>query len=221
MKTLIIRTIFLSMLSTSVYADENSEARMNEIITSQSKARALTIINNAWDAYKIGDYKTAFDLWYPLAEKGNPSAQMYIGLMYSQGHSVDQDDAAAANWYTLASDQGYAPAEWRLAVLYHHGSGLAQNHQKSAELYNSAARKGDLYAQKALGVIFSQGLGIQKDNILAHLWLNISGENGLKLGEKYRYELAQSMSPEEISLSNAMAKECLESRYDKCGYSDD
>ena len=57
MKTLIIRTIFLSMLSTSVHADEKSEARMNEIIASQSKAMALTIINNAWDAYKIGDYK--------------------------------------------------------------------------------------------------------------------------------------------------------------------
>ena len=218
MKTLIIRIIFLAILSSSVYAEENSEVRMNKIIASQTQANTLKIVNNAWDAYKLGDFQTAFDLWHPLAEAGNPSAQVYIGLMYNQGHSVNQDDSEAAKWYTLASDQGYAPAKWRLAVLYHHGSGLPQNYQKSAELYDYVARKGDFYAQKMLGVIFSQGLGVQKDNIIAHLWFHISAENGLPLGEKYRDEIAKSMGTEEIFLSNAMAKDCMDSGYTKCGY---
>ena len=52
----------------------------------------LTIISackddfqDGWDASKRGDYKTAFDKWKPLAEKGNDSAQNSLGVMYQNG----------------------------------------------------------------------------------------------------------------------------------------
>ena len=43
------------------------------------------------DAADKGDYKTAFSLWKPLAERGLAEAQFNLGLMYRQGLGVPQD----------------------------------------------------------------------------------------------------------------------------------
>ena len=63
-------------------------------------------LSNAFDAALNGDYKTAFDLWLPLAEEGNASAQFNIGLMYRLGLDVETNIAEAMRWYKLAGNQG-------------------------------------------------------------------------------------------------------------------
>jgi TPR repeat protein len=41
-----------------------------------------------------------------------------LGLMYSQGQGVPQDDKEAVRWCRLAADQGYAAAQSNLGVMY-------------------------------------------------------------------------------------------------------
>ena len=200
------------------WAQENAEERLNEIIDQQEQVEDLKILKKAWDAYKLKDYEIALGLWMPLAEMGNPSAQVFIGLMYNQGNAVKQDRIEAAKWYTLASEQDYTPAKWRLAMLYYHGAGLTQSYQKAANLYHSAARRGDAYSQKALGVMYSQGFGVPKDNIMSYSWLHISSSNGFELAHEYQKKIAKNMSPEEIIIAEAMAKDCKHSNYENCGW---
>ena len=59
-------------------------------------------------AYNHGSYDTAFRNFLPLAEHGNAEAQYYVGLMYSEGQGVRQDDGVAIEW--CLSQQGAALA---------------------------------------------------------------------------------------------------------------
>lgn len=48
------------------------------------------------------------------AAEGNSNAQYNLGVMYSNGRGVRQDDQQAVNWYTKAAEQGDAFAQSRL-----------------------------------------------------------------------------------------------------------
>ena len=56
-------------------------------------------LEDGFEAYKIGDYATAFRLWRPLAEQGDAVAQFTIGSMHLTGHGVPEDHAEAAKWF--------------------------------------------------------------------------------------------------------------------------
>ena len=47
-----------------------------------------------------------------LAALGNAGAQYNLGLMYTNGDGVPQDDTEAARWYRSAADQGHASAQY-------------------------------------------------------------------------------------------------------------
>ena len=49
------------------------------------------ILEKAKSAFVAGDTQTAFEIWKPLAEKGNAKAQNNFGIMYKEGKGVPQD----------------------------------------------------------------------------------------------------------------------------------
>lgn len=218
MKLLGILLALLITCTSNSFAQENAEKLMNEVVELRDQAKELSVLKKGWNSYKLGDHEAALNLWMPLAEAGNSSAQVFIGLLYNQGHAVKQDSKKAANWYELASNQGYAPAQWRLAILYYHGSGVTQNYQKAANLYHSAAKQEDVYSQGALAMMFSKGFGVPKDNVLAYSWFQLAGNNGFRLAQKYQNNLSVEMAPEEIAKAQAIAKRCVRSNYEICGW---
>lgn len=50
------------------------------------------------------DYRTAIQLYKPLAEQGNTSAESVLGSMYFYGHGVEKDAVRAYMWFSLASE---------------------------------------------------------------------------------------------------------------------
>ena len=59
-----------------------------------------------------------FQLTLLLAQKGNPEAQYYLGIMYSRGKGgIQQDDDEASMWLQKSADQGYEDAQTELAML--------------------------------------------------------------------------------------------------------
>tara|TARA_B100000686_G_scaffold79749_1_gene85991 strand:- start:184 stop:468 length:285 start_codon:yes stop_codon:yes gene_type:complete len=56
-------------------------------------------------ALERGDYKTAFQKWQRLAQKGNSIAQFNLGLMYDKGDGVRQSFPKAVKWYRKAAKQ--------------------------------------------------------------------------------------------------------------------
>jgi TPR repeat protein len=56
---------------------------------------AAGTFEDAVDAHARGDYAKALHLIRPLANDGDASAQFNLGLMYTTGQGVQQDNAAA------------------------------------------------------------------------------------------------------------------------------
>lgn len=79
-------------------------------------------------AFQNGEYKKAYRLWLGPAEKGDPVAQNYIGLLYYLGTGVDRDYKLARQWYEKAASQGNADAMFNLGLLYDRGKGVAYDY---------------------------------------------------------------------------------------------
>jgi len=107
---------------------------------------ALMLCGQAWAgpledasaAFDGGDYATALRLLRPLAEKGDPDAQINLGNMYFDGHGVQQDQAETVKWYLLAADQGSADAQIALGFLYEYGQAVPQNYVQAHKWFDLA-----------------------------------------------------------------------------------
>jgi TPR repeat protein len=62
--------------------------------------------DDAFAAYKKGDYATALRLLRPFAEQGDAVAQAVLGGMYLMGENVPQDYVIAHMWFNLAAAGG-------------------------------------------------------------------------------------------------------------------
>ena len=113
-------------------------------------------VDVAWEKY---DYGTAFDILKPAAERGEPWAQLRMGVAYELGTGVTKDIPTAIAWYEKAAFQesegdwangqlvgavgkaGYFNqnsdaliAKFQLANIYLRGEGVEPNPAKALEL---------------------------------------------------------------------------------------
>jgi|SRR5579859_2453200 len=73
------------------------------------------------------DYSSAAEIFNAIAQRGDPNAQAYLGLLYSKGFGVPQNYTAAAFWYRRAAEQGHSGAQYMLGLLYDKGFGVPQD----------------------------------------------------------------------------------------------
>src|SRR6266446_4746997 len=90
------------------------------------------------EAVVRGDYATALQLLRPLAEKGDPDAQINLGNMYFDGNGVPQDNGESVKWYLLAADQGSADAQIALGFLYEYGEAVPQDYVQAHKWFDLA-----------------------------------------------------------------------------------
>ncbi len=79
-------------------------------------------------AYHRGDHAVAMEIWRPLAERGNASAQYMVGYLYAQGEGVASNSGTAAKWYHKAADQGDPDAQLNLGLMYVNGAGVKKSY---------------------------------------------------------------------------------------------
>ena len=87
-----------------------------------------------------------------LAEQGDASAQILLGVVYDNGRGVPQDDAEAVRWYRLAADQGDAFSQVILGVKYRNGEGTPQDFVEAHMWFNLAAAQSGDNRDLAVGV---------------------------------------------------------------------
>lgn len=144
------------------------------------------ILNDAWTAYNIGNYKKTLALIQPLANEGNPRAQTILGRCYENGLGVKQDMAVAAQWFQLAAEQNYSEAQVLLAYCYEIGSGVPKNPEMVMNLFTRAADSGNAEAQFNLALNYSQGLyGAPKDEKQSFHWATLAAEQGYAQAERF------------------------------------
>ena len=97
-------------------------------------------------AYDAGDYAVARAAWKPLAEAGNPDAQVAIAGLYAEGAGVARDDAAAARWFRRAAERGHVTAQLNLGDYYARGRGVPRDLSAAWVWLSLAARQGNRWA---------------------------------------------------------------------------
>jgi len=177
------------------------------LITSNSSADELS---DAYDAYKISDYTTAFELFKKLAEQGDEEGQYSLGVMHSNGEGVPQDYKQAVHWYTKAAEQGQSEAQYGLAIMYISGNGIKQDNEQAVHWYTKSAEQGYADAQMMLGILYSQGKGVLKDYAKSHMYLNIAAVNGNQDAKHFRDKIVRMMSPEQISEAQRLVNVWME-----------
>jgi TPR repeat protein len=80
----------------------------------------LGALRAAWQA---GEHAAVALGLTPLAESGDPRAQLLLGHLRETGRSGTQDYAAALYWYRLAADQGIPEAQYALGLMHELGYG--------------------------------------------------------------------------------------------------
>lgn len=144
------------------------------------------ILNEAWTAYNIGNYKKTRQLVENLAGDGNPRAQVIMGRLYENGLGVEQDMAAAAQWFQLAAEQNDPEAQVLLAYCYEIGAGVPKNPQEVMNLFGRAAEAGNPEAQFNLAINFGQGLyGAPKNDVESFRWARLAAQQGYAQAERY------------------------------------
>jgi len=113
-----------------------------------------------------------------LAEKGDATFQLILGMKYEEGDGVPKDMAEAARWYRMAAEQGDADAQSSLGVCYYKGEGVVKDASEAAKWWRKAAEKGYAAAQCNLGLCYAKGEGVPQDYAEALKWYRKAAEQG-------------------------------------------
>ena len=139
---------------------------------------------------KEKDYGKAMELYLQGLDSGviklgtnaNPGI-WYIATMYRDGLGVEQDHAAALEWYEKGAEDKDPDCMIQAARLYRDGKGTEKNLDKAMELYQRAALQDSASAYGELGDLYCNGKEVEKDYEKAAAWYEKGGE----LGSAYCY----------------------------------
>jgi TPR repeat protein len=112
------------------------------------------------------------------AEKGDPHAQLELGMMYGSGARAYRDLVKAAKWHRKAADQGYAPAQYQVGLDYSHGDGVKVNQAEAAKWFRSAAEQGMVEAQYEIALCYLSGRGLPESGTAAVEWFRKAADQG-------------------------------------------
>ena len=112
------------------------------------------------------------------AEKGDPTAQFFLGAAYENGFAVDLDYTKALKWYRKAAAQGHVGAQTHLGWALQRGQGTETDLKAAADMFRKAAEKGNPEAQLNLGRCLFYGNGCETNMQEAVSWYRKAAEQG-------------------------------------------
>lgn len=134
---------------------------------------AMAGLQEGIDAEENHNWEAAYKEFKPLAAKGNPIAQYYLGFFYEQGYVVQKNYQEAWKLYNKSAQQGYSEAQHQLGSIYDHGSDnfkVQENKGEALKWYVKSAEQGNKHAQSALGGMYYYGSGVPQDYREAMKW---------------------------------------------------
>ena len=124
---------------------------------------------------------------------------------------------ALKEWLPLA-EQGNLDAQHNMGLMYYNGWGVLQDYAEAIKWYRLAAKQGDASPQNYIGGMYYEGKGVLQDYVMANMWYNIASANGHKEAGEWRDKTAAKMTTADISKAQYMARECMSSNYETCGW---
>jgi len=141
------------------------------------------------------------------AEQGDPEAQLQLGMRYSTGDGVIQNDKEAARWFELAAKQGLAEAQYQYGLVLLQGRGVVQDYKAAFAWIEKPAKRGYAKAQYSLGELYRYGTGTAIDKARAYLWFNLAAAQGVEAATRARDSLVWQLKPEQIAAMQEEARQ--------------
>ena len=107
-------------------------------------------------AFDEQDYQKAFEIWQPIADRGNIDAQMALAYAARYCDCVDDGIMIAVKYYHMAAEQGNVEAMRNVGWIYRV---KLDDNTEAAIYYKVAADLGDAESQVELGDLYRDGLG--------------------------------------------------------------
>ena len=106
-----------------------------------------------------------------------------IGILYSKGRGVRQDDGKALQLWEQSATKGFVPAQLLLGYLYYRGEGgVGQNYGMARQWWEKAAAQHNPSAQALVGSLYEHGEGVNKDFATAREWYGEACKGGFQEG---------------------------------------
>ncbi|MRW83791.1 sel1 repeat family protein [Pseudoduganella sp. FT26W] len=127
------------------------------------------------------DLPRAFQLFSGAAQKGDPQAAYYLGLMYQNGMAVARNMKAAAHWLQFSADHQNPAAMYALAKLYLAGDGVKRDDLAARRWIEKAADLEYPEAVMAMAIGLRDGsMGFERNEALAETQMRFANR-ALKL----------------------------------------
>lgn len=137
---------------------------------------AVSPMEAALQAFREEDYAEARRLASPLAQAGEPEAQMFLGKLCSLGTGKNLEEAFS--WFRQAALQGDPEAEYLCAQMCRQGKGTPLDLEAAYSWYEKAALQGHAKAQYQCGLACRRGSGRPKDPEKALAWFQKAAAQG-------------------------------------------
>ncbi|AIZ56741.1 Sel1 repeat protein [Candidatus Methanoplasma termitum] len=146
-----------------------------------------------------------------LAESGDADAQRELGLMYSDGVGVSQDDALALKWWRLAADEGHVGGQNGLGWAFLNGKGVKQDFATAVKWVKMAAEQGFAKAQMNMGLLCI-GKGTSNNFEEAEKWFELASAQGYPGADRKLIEVRRrnEMTENNVKLEEYRIDECAE-----------
>ncbi len=106
------------------------------------RSEADKILKHAYTLYEQEKFEESAECLRQAAELGQPWAQLYYGGTLKKGVGVEQNPAAAVEWFRKSADQNCAIAFFELGVCYENGEGVEQDLNEAEAWYKKALDAG-------------------------------------------------------------------------------
>lgn len=135
-------------------------------------------------AYQISDPVKAAEVWRFEAERGNPSAQFYLGYLLTLGLGVSKNTDEANAWFKLAAEAGLPEAQHQMHFHYR----INNDASEETRLLQLAAEQ--LYAPAMIDLAnnYRLGFSVSENKREAFRLMLLAAEMG---NEKAIYEITE------------------------------
>lgn len=141
-------------------------------------------------------------------------------LPVGPGAAFPPSDGKDLHALQAQAGQGDTEAQNNLGELYAKGRGVPQDYTQARAWYEKAATQGHPLAQNNLAELYFAGLGGPQDYVRAYMWVNLAaahmqGEEK-KQAEENREDVAQRMSPAQITEAKRLSEQCRSKKFKSC-----
>jgi tetratricopeptide (TPR) repeat protein len=151
--------------------------------------------NCSMSCYNLRPGPKRWDCTRRCAERGDKLSQHNVGRYSLTGQfGFKQDYDAAFEWFTKASEQGFARSQVQLASMYEKGVAVSEDKAKALYWYKKAAQQNDVSSQLLVGLWYYKGIGVQKDLVKAYMWTLIAESSGSSKAAKNKDYLKGQLS---------------------------